>query len=68
MEALKDTPGTVKLPQLNREQLIKLARKRAKQGGGPTALAIGLLWRGRENGHAFRTIWVPVSPQSAGIA
>ena len=38
--ALKDAPGTVKLPALNRERLIEFGRKRAKQGAGPATLAI----------------------------
>ena len=40
MASLKAELGSVKLPALNRERLIDLGRKRAKQGAGPGTLAI----------------------------
>lgn len=40
MASLKAELGRVKLPALNRERLIELGRKRAKQGAGPGTLAI----------------------------
>jgi integrase len=40
MEALKVSLGGVKIPDLTRERLIEHGKRRAKQGAGPTTLAI----------------------------
>ncbi|MEQ1670514.1 MAG: hypothetical protein ABL893_06625, partial [Hyphomicrobium sp.] len=39
---LKDTIGTIRLPNLTRERIIEFGRDRAKEGAGPATLAIDL--------------------------
>jgi hypothetical protein len=68
LEALKESLGTVKLPQLNRERLIEFGRKRAKQGAGPATLAIDFAFIRTVATHAAAVHGIEVSAEEVRLA
>jgi integrase len=68
MQALKESLGMVKLPQLNRERLIEFGRKRAKQGAGPATLAIDLSFVRTIVSHAAAVHGLDVSAEEVRLA
>lgn len=68
LQALKDSLGPVKLPQLNRERLIEFGRKRAKQGAGPATLAIDLSFIRTIVSHAAAVHGIEVSAEEVRLA
>lgn len=68
LEALKESLGTVKLSQLNRERLIEFGRKRAKQGAGPATLAIDFSFIRTVATHAAAVHGIEVSAEEVRLA
>ena len=68
LEALKDALGTVKLPKLNREQLIEFGRQRAKEGAGPATLAIDFSFIRTVATHAAAVHGIEVSAEEVRLA
>jgi|EndMetStandDraft_5_1072996.scaffolds.fasta_scaffold86492_1 integrase len=68
LEALKETLGTVKLTQLNRERLIEFGRNRAKQGAGPATLAIDFAFIRTVATHAAAVHGLEVSAEEVRLA
>jgi integrase len=68
MDALKISLGRVKLPDLTRERLIELGKKRAKQGAGPTTLSIDFSFIRTILSHAAAVHGIEASAEDVRLA
>ena len=68
LEALKVSLGRVKIQNLTRERLVEFGKKRAKQGAGPSTLAIDFSFIRTVLSHAAAVHGIEVSAENVRLA